>query len=180
MLPINCSTNPNPSSCAKHWSAKMEECKPSEISSSKMFEGYNKRYKHFSPTLGCSMTFHIYFPPSPSPSHKLPVSLLYPLLFFHFQILKFHTQIEWVFHPILTALVYVGEIYCILINMGVNYWGLCSFMCMYSAQLRKLGFWFSIGIIIVYFLTGNRFALNWQLVFFAKLSTMSLCYRYLW
>ncbi|KAK9922094.1 hypothetical protein M0R45_030575 [Rubus argutus] len=51
----------------------MEECKPSEISSSKMFGGYNKRYKHFSPTLGCSMTFHIYFPPSPSPSHKFPV-----------------------------------------------------------------------------------------------------------
>ncbi|PRQ44838.1 putative S-formylglutathione hydrolase [Rosa chinensis] len=51
----------------------MEECKPTEISSSKMFGGYNKRYKHFSPTLGCSMTFHIYFPPSPSPSHKFPV-----------------------------------------------------------------------------------------------------------
>ncbi|KAE8711009.1 S-formylglutathione hydrolase [Hibiscus syriacus] len=47
------------------------ETKPTEISSSKMFEGYNKRYKHFSPTLGCSMTFHIYFPPSPS--HKFPV-----------------------------------------------------------------------------------------------------------
>ncbi|XP_004303638.1 PREDICTED: S-formylglutathione hydrolase-like isoform 1 [Fragaria vesca subsp. vesca] len=51
----------------------MEECKPTEISSSKMFEGYNKRYKHFSTILGCSMTFHIYFPPSPSPSHKFPV-----------------------------------------------------------------------------------------------------------
>uniref|UniRef100_A0A2N9HD94 S-formylglutathione hydrolase n=1 Tax=Fagus sylvatica TaxID=28930 RepID=A0A2N9HD94_FAGSY len=38
------------------------ETKPTEISSSKMFGGYNKRYKHFSPTLGCSMTFHIYFP----------------------------------------------------------------------------------------------------------------------
>lgn len=49
------------------------ESKPSEISSSKMFGGYNKRYKHFSPTLGCSMTFYIYFPPSPSPSHKFPV-----------------------------------------------------------------------------------------------------------
>ncbi|KAF8403746.1 hypothetical protein HHK36_011850 [Tetracentron sinense] len=48
------------------------ENKASEISSSKMFGGYNKRYKHFSPTLGCSMTFHIYFPPSP-PSQKLPV-----------------------------------------------------------------------------------------------------------
>ncbi|GMY18966.1 S-formylglutathione hydrolase, partial [Fagus crenata] len=48
------------------------ETKPTEISSSKMFGGYNKRYKHFSPTLGCSMTFHIYFPPSPSSSHKFP------------------------------------------------------------------------------------------------------------
>ncbi|RZC77629.1 hypothetical protein C5167_001794 [Papaver somniferum] len=53
----------------------MEE-KPSEISSTKMFGGYNKRYKHFSPTLGCSMTFHIYFPPSPSPSHKFPHVLM--------------------------------------------------------------------------------------------------------
>ncbi|PKA66989.1 S-formylglutathione hydrolase [Apostasia shenzhenica] len=45
---------------------------PEEISSSKMFGGYNRRYKHFSPTLGCSMTFSIYFPPS-SPSQKIPV-----------------------------------------------------------------------------------------------------------
>ncbi|KAK3014643.1 hypothetical protein RJ639_008711 [Escallonia herrerae] len=51
------------------------EMKPTEVSSSKMFEGYNKRYKHFSPTLGCSMNFHIYFPPSPSPSHKFPVCI---------------------------------------------------------------------------------------------------------
>ncbi|RDY06837.1 S-formylglutathione hydrolase [Mucuna pruriens] len=49
------------------------ETKPTEISSGKMFGGYNKRFKHFSPTLGCSMNFHIYFPPSPSPSHKFPV-----------------------------------------------------------------------------------------------------------
>ncbi|KAK7278935.1 hypothetical protein RJT34_23975 [Clitoria ternatea] len=51
------------------------ETKPSEISSAKMFGGYNKRFKHFSPTLGCSMNFHVYFPPSPSPSpsHKFPV-----------------------------------------------------------------------------------------------------------
>nr|AFK39449.1 unknown [Lotus japonicus] len=53
----------------------MEDTKPVEISSSKMFGGYNKRFKHFSPTLGCSMNFHIYFPPSPSSSssHKFPV-----------------------------------------------------------------------------------------------------------
>lgn len=46
--------------------------KPEEMSSSKMFGGFNRRYKHFSPTLGCSMTFSIYFPPSP-PSQKIPV-----------------------------------------------------------------------------------------------------------
>ncbi|KAJ4979361.1 hypothetical protein NE237_010141 [Protea cynaroides] len=46
--------------------------KPEEINSWKMFEGYNKRYKHFSPTLGCSMKFHIYFPPKSS-SQKVPV-----------------------------------------------------------------------------------------------------------
>lgn len=63
------------------------EAKPTEISGSKMFGGYNKRFKHFSPTLGCSMTFHVYFPPLPSPSHKFPVSPsispfrnIYPLL----------------------------------------------------------------------------------------------------
>ncbi|KAJ7972183.1 S-formylglutathione hydrolase [Quillaja saponaria] len=48
------------------------DTKPTEIGSSKMFGGYNKRYKHFSPTLGCSMNFHVYFPPSPSASHKFP------------------------------------------------------------------------------------------------------------
>ncbi|XP_042053863.1 S-formylglutathione hydrolase-like [Salvia splendens] len=47
--------------------------KPTEISSTKMFDGYNKRYQHYSPTLGCSMTFHIFFPPSSSPSQKFPV-----------------------------------------------------------------------------------------------------------
>ncbi|KAF3548095.1 hypothetical protein DY000_02002318 [Brassica cretica] len=36
----------------------------SEIGSTKMFDGFNKRYKHYSETLGCSMTFSIYFPPS--------------------------------------------------------------------------------------------------------------------
>ena len=58
------------------------ETKPTEISSSKMFGGYNKRYKHFSPTLGCSMTFHVYFPPSLN--QKFPVCLLNP---FHFLVL---------------------------------------------------------------------------------------------
>lgn len=61
------------------WEREMET-KPTELSSSKMYGGYNKRYKHYSPTLGCSMTFHIYFPPSPSPSpsHKFPVSITPP------------------------------------------------------------------------------------------------------
>ncbi|ERN05146.1 S-formylglutathione hydrolase isoform X1 [Amborella trichopoda] len=45
---------------------------PTEISSSKMFGGYNKRYRHFSATLGCSMTFYIYFPPA-SATQKVPV-----------------------------------------------------------------------------------------------------------
>ncbi|KAL1821031.1 hypothetical protein DCAR_0417405 [Daucus carota subsp. sativus] len=51
----------------------MEDTKPKEISSTKMFDGYNKRYKHYSPTLGCSMTFYIYFPPTPKSSQKFPV-----------------------------------------------------------------------------------------------------------
>ncbi|XP_065038283.1 S-formylglutathione hydrolase-like [Musa acuminata AAA Group] len=50
----------------------MEE-KPTEISNSKMFGGYNRRYRHFSPTLGCSMTFTVYFPPPSSPSQKFPI-----------------------------------------------------------------------------------------------------------
>nr|CAD1828389.1 unnamed protein product [Ananas comosus var. bracteatus] len=48
--------------------------KPTEVSRWKMFDGYNRRYNHFSPTLGCSMTFSIFFPASsPSPTHKFPV-----------------------------------------------------------------------------------------------------------
>jgi hypothetical protein len=43
-----------------------------EIGSNKMFGGYNKRYKHYSPTLGYAMTFSVLFPPS-SPSQKHPV-----------------------------------------------------------------------------------------------------------
>jgi S-formylglutathione hydrolase len=35
---------------------------PTEVSSSKMFGGFNKRYKHDSAVLGCSMNFTIYFP----------------------------------------------------------------------------------------------------------------------
>ncbi|PKU86087.1 S-formylglutathione hydrolase [Dendrobium catenatum] len=50
--------------------------KPEEISSSRMFGGYNRRFKHFSPTLGCSMTFSIYFPPT-LPSQKIPIESMY-------------------------------------------------------------------------------------------------------
>ncbi|XP_047321744.1 S-formylglutathione hydrolase [Impatiens glandulifera] len=48
------------------------ETKPIEIGSWKSFDGFTKRYKHYSPTLGCSMTFHIHFPPS-SLTAKVPV-----------------------------------------------------------------------------------------------------------
>lgn len=57
------------------------ESRLSEIDSSKMFDGYNKRYKHYSDTLGCSMTFTIYFPPSASSSHKSPVCHNLPSFF---------------------------------------------------------------------------------------------------
>ncbi|KAL5719830.1 S-formylglutathione hydrolase [Ranunculus cassubicifolius] len=50
-----------------------DSTKPSEIFSSKMFGGYNKRYKHYSPVLGCAMNFYVYFPPSSSPNQKFPV-----------------------------------------------------------------------------------------------------------
>eukprot|EP00252_Welwitschia_mirabilis_P018123 TRINITY_DN40327_c0_g1_i1.p1 TRINITY_DN40327_c0_g1~~TRINITY_DN40327_c0_g1_i1.p1 ORF type:complete len:286 (+),score=36.13 TRINITY_DN40327_c0_g1_i1:278-1135(+) len=45
---------------------------PKEISCSKMFDGYNRRYKHYSPTLSCEMTFTIYFPPI-AESTRVPV-----------------------------------------------------------------------------------------------------------
>lgn len=45
---------------------------PTEMSSNKMFGGFNRRYKHYSPTLGCDMTFSIFFPPA-SVSKKVPV-----------------------------------------------------------------------------------------------------------
>lgn len=47
---------------------------PTEVSSSKMFEGYNKRYKHKSEVLGCFMNFSIYFPPAASTT-PVPVSI---------------------------------------------------------------------------------------------------------
>lgn len=70
--------------------------KPTEISSSKMFDGYNKRYEHLSSTLGCSMTFSIYFPPSP-PSKKLPVTFFsIPPYFFQALIFLFWTFGFWI------------------------------------------------------------------------------------
>lgn len=47
--------------------------KPTEISATKMFDGFNRRYRHFSSNLSCSMTFTVYFPPPSSPSQKFPV-----------------------------------------------------------------------------------------------------------
>ncbi|GAU24217.1 hypothetical protein TSUD_23540 [Trifolium subterraneum] len=47
-----------------------------ETSSGKMFGGYNKRYKHYGQSLGCSMNFHIYFPPNSNSDNK-PFPVLY-------------------------------------------------------------------------------------------------------
>lgn len=49
---------------------------PQEMTSSKMFGGFNRRYKHESSSLGCSMTFTIYFPPA-ADSDKVPVRFLF-------------------------------------------------------------------------------------------------------
>jgi hypothetical protein len=53
-----------------------------QLSRSKMFDGFNLRFRHQSATLGCAMTFSIYMPPSPAsniPVSAPPPSLLYPL-----------------------------------------------------------------------------------------------------
>uniref|UniRef100_A0A804N7S7 S-formylglutathione hydrolase n=1 Tax=Zea mays TaxID=4577 RepID=A0A804N7S7_MAIZE len=44
-----------------------------QLSSSKMFDGFNLRFRHQSATLGCAMTFSIYLPPSPASN----ISVLY-------------------------------------------------------------------------------------------------------
>jgi S-formylglutathione hydrolase FrmB len=58
-----------------------------QLSSSKMFDGFNLRFRHQSATLGCAMTFSIYMPPSPAsnipvsaPPPSLPILLLPPSL----------------------------------------------------------------------------------------------------
>ncbi|KAG2482418.1 hypothetical protein HYH03_018653 [Edaphochlamys debaryana] len=43
-----------------------------EISANKQFGGWNRRYKHKSKSLGCDMTFTVYFPPAAA-SGKVPV-----------------------------------------------------------------------------------------------------------
>jgi hypothetical protein len=48
--------------------------KVTEISSSKMFDGFNKRFKHWSSACGSDMNFSIYFPPAAA-SKKVPVCL---------------------------------------------------------------------------------------------------------
>jgi hypothetical protein len=37
---------------------------PVQISANKHYGGYNRRYRHSSTSLGCDMTFTIYFPPA--------------------------------------------------------------------------------------------------------------------
>ena len=43
------------------------------ISSNKMFDGWDKRYRHSSTTTHCSMTFSIYLPPQADSGIKIPV-----------------------------------------------------------------------------------------------------------
>ncbi|XP_024389401.1 S-formylglutathione hydrolase isoform X1 [Physcomitrium patens] len=45
---------------------------PQEMSSNKVFGGFNRRYKHESSSVGCPMTFTIFFPPA-ADSSKVPV-----------------------------------------------------------------------------------------------------------
>lgn len=45
---------------------------PSQIGQNKQFGGYNRRFKHASTSLGCDMTFTVYFPPA-SETKKVPV-----------------------------------------------------------------------------------------------------------
>ncbi|KAG6542838.1 hypothetical protein Mapa_015742 [Marchantia paleacea] len=45
---------------------------PQQIASSKMFGGYNKRYKFQSRALGCETTFTVFFPPAAS-EKKVPI-----------------------------------------------------------------------------------------------------------
>lgn len=48
--------------------------KAEQLSAGKMFGGWNKKYKHQSDTLGCSMTFTVYYPPA---AEKGKVPILY-------------------------------------------------------------------------------------------------------
>jgi S-formylglutathione hydrolase len=44
-----------------------------QISSNKMFDGWNKQFKHTSSSLNCDMRFAIYLPPQANNSQKVPV-----------------------------------------------------------------------------------------------------------
>lgn len=47
---------------------------PEQVSANKQFGGWNRRYKHASTTLGCSMNFTVYLPPgADAPGAKFPV-----------------------------------------------------------------------------------------------------------
>ena len=52
-----------------------ESKRVTEISSSKMFDGFNKRFKHQSSVCGSEMNLSIYFPPAAA-TKKVPVWLL--------------------------------------------------------------------------------------------------------
>ena len=47
---------------------------PQEISSTKMCGGFNRRFKHDSSSVGCPMTFTVFFPPA-AETEKVPVGL---------------------------------------------------------------------------------------------------------
>jgi hypothetical protein len=48
---------------------------PAQISANKCFEGYNRRYKHASSSLGCDMTFTVYFPPAADETAASPTKV---------------------------------------------------------------------------------------------------------
>lgn len=43
------------------------------VASNKTFGGWNKRYRHTSPVLGCEMTFSVFLPPQAGPATPVPV-----------------------------------------------------------------------------------------------------------
>ncbi|KAI8470683.1 MAG: Alpha/Beta hydrolase protein [Monoraphidium minutum] len=50
---------------------------PEQVSANRQFGGWNRRYKHASPTLGCDMHFTVYFPPAAEAPAAKPVPVLW-------------------------------------------------------------------------------------------------------